>query len=66
MTARLEVQQGVVKPIQNTTDIEDVVKGAMEALQPEPRYPSGDKQLVFNELATILDFLGANYPEDSQ
>jgi hypothetical protein len=54
---RLEAEPGV-KPIQKAQDIVDIVRHAMEALQPEPRYPAGDKQLVFDELATILDFLG--------
>lgn len=53
---RLEVMQGV-EPIESARAIVDVVLHAMEALQPEPEHPANDKQLVFNELATILDFL---------
>lgn len=56
---RLEIGQGV-EPIGTIQDVVDIVRHAMEALQPKPEYPAGDKQLVFNELATILDFLGVN------
>ncbi|KKK56359.1 hypothetical protein LCGC14_3065290 [marine sediment metagenome] len=53
--ARLEVGQGV-EPIGSAQDIIDIIRGAMEALQPEPKLLADNKQRVFNELATILDF----------
>ena len=53
---RLEVKQGI-EPVSSAQDIIDIIRHAMEALQPVPKYPSADKQLVFNELDTILDFL---------
>lgn len=56
-TKRLYVEQGA-EPIDSTQAIIDVVRHAMEALQPEPRRPAQDKQLVFDELATILNFFG--------
>jgi hypothetical protein len=52
-----------VRPISSAQDIADVVQHAMEALQPEPEYPADDRQLVFNELATILDFLDSDFSE---
>ena len=58
MPQQLVVEQDVVYPIRTAQGIIDVVRHAMEALQPEPEYPAGDKQLVFNELASILDFFG--------
>jgi hypothetical protein len=54
---RLEVRQGV-EPITTARDIVDVVRHAMEALQPAPKYPSDDKQLMFDELASVLAFFG--------
>ena len=57
---RLEVELSVVEPITKIQDVIDIVNHAMESLQPKPGYPAGDKQLVFNELATILDFLGVD------
>ena len=54
---RLEATQST-EPIDNVQDIIDIVRHAMEALQPKPGYPSGDKQLVFDELTTVLDFFG--------
>ena len=57
-TARLYVEQGA-EPIETAQDIIDVVRYAMEALQPVPEYPANNKQLVFDELATVLDFFGA-------
>ena len=55
MCERLEVTQ-TVEPIGSAGDIVEVVNRAMEALQPKPAYPANDKQLVFNELATVLKF----------
>ncbi len=60
METRLEVQSNAVLPIGTAQDIADVVRHAMEALQPKPEYPTQDKQLVFNELATVLDFFGVD------
>lgn len=48
-----------VESITSGQDIVDIVRHAMEALQTKPKYPAGDRQLVFNELDTILDFLGS-------
>lgn len=57
---RLEVDLEAVEPITKIQDVVDIVNHAMEALQPKPEYPAGNKQLVFNELATVLDFLGVD------
>ncbi len=64
-TKRLEVsfQRGrrAVRPVATVKDIVDIVRHAMEALQPDPQYPANDKQLVFDELASVLDFFAGNY-----
>lgn len=59
---RLENLQGV-EPIEKVQDIIDIIRHGMEALQPEPEYPADNKQLVFDELVSILDFFGTDYPE---
>jgi len=58
---RLEIRPDWVKPVTTVRDIEDILLHAMEALQPEPKYPAEDKQLVFDELASILDFFGVDH-----
>lgn len=57
---RLEVREDFVKPVTVAGDIVDIVRDAMDALQPESRHPGGhDRQLAYDELASILDFFGA-------
>ena len=55
---RLEAEQGA-RGVETFKDIVDIVRHAMEALQ--PNYRSKDKQLVYDELASILDFFEAEY-----
>ena len=57
---QLEVRPGQVKPVESAQDIVDIVQHAMDALQPEPAYPAEDKQLVFDELASVLEFFGSD------
>ena len=60
MAKQLEVRPGQVRPIATAQDIVDVVQHAMETLQPAPKYPANDGQLVFDELASVLEFFGVD------
>ena len=57
MCEKLEPTQGT-EPVTSVQDIIDIVRDAMGALQPE--YPTSKKQLVFDELDTVLTFFGVD------
>jgi hypothetical protein len=59
---RLEVREGQVEPVTRAVDIVDIVRHAMLALQhlqPMSSVSRTEQQLAYDELASVLDFFGA-------
>ncbi len=48
-----------VRPIESSQDIIDIIRHAVDVLGENPKAPANDKELVQDELLSVLEFFGA-------